>query len=711
MRQITLLVLAVLSSMCANYAQIADDSITKGMGKPQKVYDMPQKVYDMLIGQTQAEAYTDAFVQGYSFESVIGVGCEEYEDGSASTVYTIVRLSFRNNVLRVQLRDEIVEDNDAYEMLDYVLPFSIQHKGDIVLDVPLSAYSLFKLKIVDDSLMGLVRDSYGRVEQIAFSKLSNSPFISPFPIMIDSNMQPSTVIGLYSQLYSEDPYYIINKQYVVYEQGDKRQVFRPDMDSFVVWGAAHYMASPFAMDKDAIYFKGQRMPIDTAGFQFLGERWRPDAYAFDYIWRTNKQVYINNKKMEVADIHSFHPLSEALKGSYFADDSCIYYYDKKIAGSDGSSAKQVDMLGANEACDHKQTYVNGEAVQYEGEPIQCLNSQFVKTKSYVLGHGYDGFYKFSTADVATFRTLSRRHYSMDKNHVYYDTLILPIAASQRPHIRVWDQVNSAYLSDGQHIYFRNETLQAPFDVPSFGMLPHSDLVFDKDGIFERRWSDSLQTYVFRPFGFAYHKPVKLSNTFVSYCNRYLVYDRQAIDLVDNSYYRALTAQQIKDMQTKRLRPQGQGRLGVLDRWYSYHIYSMNDTVFCNRRAMPVDAKSFEPINGNIYKDKDKVYAIDDECDCKIVEGVEAKSVQRLHIFYYDADNVYYGLERLMSSPGIELLAVFSGYRKGCSLDTTPQSNYYLFKNNNGYWVLCASATNTMRYLGKQLGAEWQQLDL
>lgn len=49
---------------------------------------------------------------------------------------------------------------------------------------------------------------------------------------------------------------------------------------------------------------------------------------------------------------------------------------------------------------------------------------------------------------------------------------------------------------------------------------------------------------------------------------------------------------------------------------------------------------------------------------------------------------------------IELVSVLSGYRKGCSLDNTPGSNYYILKNKKGYWEIISSAVNDIAYIGE-----------
>lgn len=49
---------------------------------------------------------------------------------------------------------------------------------------------------------------------------------------------------------------------------------------------------------------------------------------------------------------------------------------------------------------------------------------------------------------------------------------------------------------------------------------------------------------------------------------------------------------------------------------------------------------------------------------------------------------------------IELVSILKGYRMGCSRDTQSASNYYILKNNQGYWELIVSSKNTLNFIGK-----------
>ena len=55
-------------------------------------------------------------------------------------------------------------------------------------------------------------------------------------------------------------------------------------------------------------------------------------------------------------------------------------------------------------------------------------------------------------------------------------------------------------------------------------------------------------------------------------------------------------------------------------------------------------------------------------------------------FLADKDYWYDGTTRLFPNKDVELLAIYEGYEIGCGMDPTPATNFYLFKNAEGYWL-------------------------
>lgn len=55
------------------------------------------------------------------------------------------------------------------------------------------------------------------------------------------------------------------------------------------------------------------------------------------------------------------------------------------------------------------------------------------------------------------------------------------------------------------------------------------------------------------------------------------------------------------------------------------------------------------------------------------------------------------------------MAVFEGRRPGCGSDTTPSSDYYLFKNDEGYWIVYVSNEVKIRNLGIKLDDDMKRV--
>jgi hypothetical protein len=68
----------------------------------------------------------------------------------------------------------------------------------------------------------------------------------------------------------------------------------------------------------------------------------------------------------------------------------------------------------------------------------------------------------------------------------------------------------------------------------------------------------------------------------------------------------------------------------------------------------------------------------------------------------DKNYLYLNDTRIIKSDKLEILASYPGYRMGCGLDTQPTSDYYLFRNVEGFWWVKVSDAITIRYFGKTL---------
>jgi hypothetical protein len=232
------------------------------------------------------------------------------------------------------------------------------------------------------------------------------------------------------------------------------------------------------------------------------------------------------------------------------------------------------------------------------------------------------------------------------------------------------------------------------------MLPHSDFVYDKNGIYERQYDSRVEKVFNVKFPFAYGAKVSAQNTFITDNSRYIVYGNQAYDPWDKKMYK-LTTEQIELAKQNKLLLADNPQKNQIDQTYDYKLYKANGRIYWNDKPTIADADTFENLAG-YYKDKNHVYWYDRSNGLEIVNGLDAASAQVRNGFITDKTNLYLHKRAIISSKQIELLAVCAGYRMGCGLDTHPQSNYYFFRNADGYWLVLISDVIKIRPLGQTL---------
>ncbi|TDX87089.1 DKNYY domain-containing protein [Epilithonimonas xixisoli] len=495
--------------------------------------------------------------------------------------------------------------------------------------------------------------------------------------------------------YIDEDMYLVNKDFVVYENCNSRKVLHPDMKSFRF--PKHNERGFFALDKNGVYFRGEKIKTDTTGFKIIG---RNNNYENpEVLWKIKDAVYKNNKTISVSDVETFQVV-ECFNGYYFKDKNYVYYFDKMIENSDGSSVQK----SCNEfTFDKNNAYLKGEIITYKNEKIIPVNDVFLKTSTFVLTRNNDNFTIHPNVDTKTLRGLSRS-YSVDDNNAYYGTAVLPVKKENLKNVKVWDQVNRAYLSDGEKVYSRDNDLKNNFDAKTFGMLPHSDFCFDKNGVYEREWIEADKKVIYVKFPFKYNKPISEDNLFITDDSRYIVYENQAYDPWDKKLYENLTSEQINQAKENKLRLDKVGNSKIeVDETYDYLLYKSGNTIYWDGKKTIADAGTFGSVNGVFYKDAKNVYNYSRGVGLQVIDGLDKETLEpTFNGFLKDKNFLYHYHHKIIKSKNIELLGIFTGYRKGCSQDRSPGSNYYLFKNIEGYWLVQISDNVTIRNLGNKL---------
>ena len=477
--------------------------------------------------------------------------------------------------------------------------------------------------------------------------------------------------------------YIINRDYAIYQEKDTRKIIKPNMASFVPLNV-----SGFAKDKNGIYYQGDFIKIDTTGFRVVGvisHDDKPSHYWEEPIWRTHKQAFRGTKPINISDPVTF----ETVSFCYFKDKNYLYYYDQKVEGADVATL-QKELADEEFVSDKDNTYYRGKPFIYKGERVQQVSNNIYKTTTHVLRYnvGYDQeraedcFVELpSYFDIPTLRRLND-FYLIDKNHLYYDEsgypledkdLRMPIAKEDLSKIKLF----KVFVTDGDKLY-RGKELLSGYDAATFGIVPEYHYYqYDKNGVYN--WDYKL------PFRYT-NRPQYGKNFFYMDNQNLFVYEDQA-------YYRAYN----DSLYVPHLTP----RQLVLLKEGNTPLRELFPSQGDKQKNKEIDTTGFEELtysfwrhNGQIYHLIYKEWYDSDQHDWKserryvVVKGYDNASLRVVpNGFLADKDYWYDGTTRLFPSKDVELLAIYEGYEKGCGMDPAPGTNFYLFKNAQGYWLV------------------------
>ena len=484
--------------------------------------------------------------------------------------------------------------------------------------------------------------------------------------------------------------YLINDNYVIYQEGKSREIILPDMKTFQLDDWNNYLMGDkniIAKDKNGVYFEGKFFPSDS-GCHLIAVMDKPIAQGEyfpsgkDCIWRTNYKVYFNTEEIPEADPQTFKSL-RYFNDLYHRDKNYLYYRGKRVEGADVQSIRPSYSL-SEVVADKNNTYYKGKVFTYKGENLTQLTSNIFKTPHYALifknnRDTYDDeFVELPTyVDVHSLKGLSET-YAMDKKNVYYaqtykaDTLLVPLKNKRR--IRAFN----GYITDRVNI-FRGRNQKINLDAKTFGILG-DDYLYDKEGVYK---SYDLSEKI--PFD--YRAPVRLGKN-LSYLKGNVFYNNQVYDNWEDKVY-TLTQEQIEEVKRRNI--------------YPHQLWEKT-----SKKSYPqsADEATFKYLYTGQYnslgKDKNRVY-FSAQQKITFIEGYDIASLKAAfdRFFLKDKDYVYYFSIRLIKSDKAELLASYQGHRHYCSHPSMPASDFYLFKNAEGYWLVKIGGGVFVEFLGTE----------
>jgi len=524
--------------------------------------------------------------------------------------------------------------------------------------------------------------------------------LSHFELSAQKKMHSKPVASLALGYYSRLPVYIINKNYVVYERDKTRKIIYADVASFRIPESPS--GTGMAIDKNGVYFNGKLIKIDTTGFEIVGEI---NSYGnYTYLWKTAHKVFKDTIELHGIDARTFEPIS-CINGGYFRDKKFLYYFTKKI---ENSSPSTVNITCDTTCYDENNVYAGDQIMYYKNQKLRPVNEVISKTVTKAI-YQFDQIVPYM--DAKSLKGLSRK-YSIDKNHVYWDTIASPILPENFKNVKVWDQVNRSYVSDGIKVYSFASVPEPDFDAGSFGMLPHSDFCYDKNGVYERHGFTQENKIINRKFPFNYTIPVTPENTSITDNNAYIIYDHQAYDPGEGQLFVDLTDVQIDELKAGRYFVPGTKEIASKmfdDRSFLragdklFYILSGKWSEMKN-----IDLQSLVFIDYTHFKDKGHVYFINDQGETAILPNADPATFKYLFSWFYaDKSTIYFKDRSFMKSRGVQLLAVYISLSGD---EGEPfSSNYYLFKNSRGFWLVeMLNNWQQTIYLGKHFDPKWNK---
>ena len=522
------------------------------------------------------------------------------------------------------------------------------------------------------------------VEQLPTTTTTNEKAVEQDTILVsDIHRTDSHSLWIWEFKHPYVEGYIINQDYVIYQEENTRKIIKPDMASF-----ARLDVSRLAKDKNGIYYQGDLIKIDTTGFEVVGVishyDKQSDYYWKEPIWRTYKQAFRGTKPIAISDPATF----ESVTICYFKDKNYLYYYDQKVEGADVATL-QEESIDKEFVSDKNNTYYQGKPFIYKGERVQQVSNNIYKTTTHVLRYigGYDDEEKAEDYfvelpdyfDIPTLRRLND-FYLIDKNHLYYDEsgypledkdLRVPIPKENLNKIKLF----KVFVTDGDKLY-RGKELLSGYDAVTFGIVPgHYYYQYDKNGVY--KWGEKL------PFHYT-NRPEYGKNFFYVGVQRLFIYEDQAYYKTseDSLYVPHLSPQQLA------LLKEGNTPLREL---------------FPSQDNKQIDTTGFEELTYSFWRHNGQIYHLFykewydnyeygwmSEHRYVVVKGYDNASLKAVfNGFLADKNEWYDDTTRLFPNKDVELLAIYKGYRrkKGDGMDPTPETNFYLFKNAQGYWLV------------------------
>jgi len=152
--------------------------------------------------------------------------------------------------------------------------------------------------------------------------------------------------------------------------------------------------------------------------------------------------------------------------------------------------------------------------------------------------------------------------------------------------------------------------------------------------------------------------------------------------------------------------------------YEYNFYKKDNHVYYQGKLKDINGNGFLRLGLNYFKNNESVYYYRKDLGLQKVPGADPKSSRILDSFLVDKNYLYFKTLKVIESKDLKTIVNNIKQEEPIVENTTNNSNlpsdYYIFKNNKGYWLLkryTIMEHNGVSYnfLGKTYDPEWNKV--
>jgi hypothetical protein len=144
--------------------------------------------------------------------------------------------------------------------------------------------------------------------------------------------------------------------------------------------------------------------------------------------------------------------------------------------------------------------------------------------------------------------------------------------------------------------------------------------------------------------------------------------------------------------------------------YDYQFYKKNNRVYCQGELTNIDGNGFHAMEGYKYfKNNSNVYYYDGKLGLQKIPNIDVNSSRIIENFLVDNNYLYLKTVKTIGSQDLKLVSSYEWYKENISENDNSNNSYvdyYLFKNNKGYWIVKRSNVISYNFLGKIYNHKW-----